>query len=353
MKENQRDSTESPCCATRIMSLTSELKNPNSPLSRWFAQRDNPIVQAIIKNHNDLMRRQSRLMPPEGTDFAIVGSAVCQYLRKYLAGWVNNPRWAAETMGGRGAIALGIGDLIEYVSSPVTTVEEEAIKALLLAAAEQYTRVGKSHEILQPFLKGGKAFNPSKQWLNKWQPTIADAAQIIQQVPAAWQTVGFKPCGTLISNATFPHSTKIGGADCQIIIGGGDENPCPVDGTSLGTSNLANKQQPQVTTLVDVRTSAKRKPFSLENFYQQISYVLLDTHDQYNIRYVAWFYSRQQSVFVYPISSLFRDIHALRQEFAQMIEDNYSADEFCDDGVDIYGYSDGYYLDEDDFGLFD
>ncbi|MGB3650061.1 MAG: hypothetical protein WBA41_02485 [Rivularia sp. (in: cyanobacteria)] len=100
----------------------------------------------------------------------------------------------------------------------------------------------------------------------------------------------------VICNATFPLSEYLGGADAQIITNG---------------------------TILDIRTSAKRRPFTYENLLQQLSYCLLDTNNEYEIHTLAWVYTRHSAVFKYPVDKLFSDINQTRKEFEEMILVNY------------------------------
>jgi hypothetical protein len=89
-------------------------------------------------------------------------------------------------------------------------------------------------------------------------------------------------------------------ADCQMIIG---------------------------SSIIDIRTSAKRQPFTLNNLYQQLGYLLFDTNDEYQISNLVWVYSRQKVAFSYGVNELFKDINATREDFAQMIIKNYQSNQ--------------------------
>lgn len=184
----------------------------------------------------------------------------------------------------------------DYCITDSNSLEEEALKCMLMGALENYARSRNAHEIIQPFIRGEKSLKLEAQYFNRWLPSIQDTAQIISILPRTWQTVANQVNGRITCNASYPLSEYLGGADAQIITG---------------------------NTLIDVRTSAKKLPFSLENFYQQISYVLLDSDNAYGIEQLVWFYSRQQSVFFYPTDKIFRNLQATREEFKRMILDNY------------------------------
>ncbi len=294
------------------MSLTSELRNQNSPLKKWFDSKLNDAILKLVSNHNNLMCRQQIIRPVDGTDFALVGNAVCYAVRKHLSQRANDVNWMYNTIANMGAKKLNVIPLLEKCATYTNVPEEEAYKCLLLSALEGKGRMGISnHPILQPFINGEKLFQLDKQFFNKWHPSITDAAAIIKTIPKTWQFCANGINSKIISNATFSLSNCIGGADAQII--------CD-------------------NRLIDVRTSAKRQPFTIDNLYQQIGYCLLDTDDMYSIRELVWYYSRQQALFTYPIEKLFRNLPRLRNEFAEMIWENYgNDDDFFNGGLDLLG----------------
>ena len=291
------------------MSLTSEINNKNSAIYKWFDSKLNSTIAKIIVSHNQIMARQPRILPSlEGVDFALCGHAVSSNLQKYLSLKAEDKSWAYNTMAQTGAKMLSAEHIIEYCTTNSDAIDEEALKCILLGALESYRRSGRKHEILQPFLQGQNQLNLEAKYFNKWLPTIWDVSAIIESVPRSWQAVDDKVQGKIIPHATFTLSNHIGGADCLLC---GD-------------------------ALIDIRTTVKRCPFTMENLYQQISYVLLDCDDQYGIEQLIWFYSRQASVFCYPTNKLFRDLPSLREEFKTMILENYSYEpEWFDDGIDL------------------
>ncbi|MFQ4143303.1 hypothetical protein [Chlorogloeopsis sp. ULAP02] len=279
------------------MSLTSELNNKESPIRKWFDKRFNTAVARIITSHNQLLFQQQIIQPAEGTDFPLTGNAVSKALSKYLGLIYNQKDWYKGCIPLTGAQLLKIEHAFDYCIAESNSLEEEALKCMILSTLENYVRTREIHEILQPFLQGENRLNPEAKYFSRWLPTIQDTAQIIGILPHAWETVKNQITpGKIICNGSFSLSELIGGADYQILVG---------------------------NTLVDIRTTAKRRPCTLENFYQQISYCLLDSDDIYKINQLVWFYSRQQSAFCYPTSKLFRDIKATREEFKKMILANY------------------------------
>lgn len=291
------------------MSLTSEINNKNSVIYQWFESKFNSTIAKLLASHNQIMAQQPRILPSfEEVDFALCGHAVSYFLKKYLSFKAKDENWIYNTIAYAGAKMLNVEHIIEYCATGDNVPDSEALKCILLSSLERYKRASIKHEILQPFLQGQNQLNIEAKYFKKWLPTIRDVSAIIESVPRTWQVVEDKVQGKIISNCTFTLSNYIGGADCLVC---GD-------------------------ALIDIRTTVKRCPFTLENFYQQISYVLLDYDDQYSIKQLIWFYSRQASVFCYPTNKLFRNLPLLREEFKTMILENYSYEpEWFDDGIDL------------------
>jgi hypothetical protein len=278
------------------VSLTSELKNLESPIRKWFDSRLNKAIIKIISNHNELLSKQTIIEPVYGVDFPLVGNAISKALAKYLGNIYQDKNWFNSCLGKVGARKLGCDRAFDYCVTESNSLEEEALKCMLLGTLENYARTGETHEIIQPFLQGEKSLNLEPEYFKRWLPSIQDTAQIIVALPRIWETIGNQVSGKIACNATYQLGGYLGGADCQILIG---------------------------NTIIDVRTTAKRRPFTVDNFYQQIAYVLLDYEDNYRINQLVWFYSRQQSAFLYPTNKIFSDIKQTRREFQKMVLENY------------------------------
>lgn len=280
------------------MSLSSELNNPSSPISQWFAAKYNQTIGNIIAYHNEVMSRSLILSPIDGTDFPLVGNAVAYSLRKFVATKQNNKSWLDGTLAGIIALEMQLNQLTELCNSTSSSLDEEALKMLILGALENYYRSLKPHKIIQPFIDNNcKKLSVPHEYILEWLPSIRDVSQISAQLPAIWNTIEsvVNIEGIAISNVTFDLSRLLH-ADCQMIID---------------------------NAIVDIRTSAKRQPFTLNNFYQQLSYLLYDSDDVYKITNLVWVYSRQKIAFSYRTSQLFKDIDATRADFKKMIVENY------------------------------
>lgn len=286
------------------MSLTQELKNPSSPISKWFSSKYHQGVGNIILHHNQMMQRSPILKPIDGTDFPLVGNAVTYSLRQFIAAKQNSRSWVNNTLAGKAADKLGINQVAKFCSKNSNSLEENALKTLILGGLENYYRSLKTHEIIQPFLnRKDKRLNVTQEYIEQWLPSIQDVSQISEQLPHIWNSIepiiNFEKT-TAISNATFTLSSLLH-ADCQLIID---------------------------NAIIDVRTTAKRQPFTLNNFYQQLSYLLFDSEDEYKLTRLAWVYTRQKVALSYNVNQLFKDINSTRKDFRQMIESNYGSGKF-------------------------
>lgn len=279
------------------MSLTSELRNQNSPISKWFEEKYHQGVGNIINHHNQMMKHSSIIKPTEGTNFPLVGIAITYGLRKFIAQKKDDKHWVINTIAGEASFKLGLSELADFCSKNDSSEKDEALKLLVLGGLENYYRSGRIHEIIQPFFYNNKKLSLSQEFINQWMPSIQDVCQIMEEIPAIWQNFDsiIDISENVISNATFYLSNYLP-ADCQMIIG---------------------------NAIIDIRTTAKKQPFTLNNLYQQLSYLLFDSNNEYDINKLVWIYPRQKILFHYSTDKLFKNIHATRIEFKQMVENNY------------------------------
>lgn len=138
------------------MSLTSELKNKNSPIRKWFDSRLNKTIVKIITSHNQLLKNQNIIKPLDGVDFPLVGNAIAKALAKYLGNIYQDKDWFTNCLARVGAKMLSCEYAFEYCITNSNSLEEESLKCMLLGALENYARSRNPHEIIQPFLQGKK-----------------------------------------------------------------------------------------------------------------------------------------------------------------------------------------------------
>lgn len=293
------------------MSLTSEIKNPESPIRIWFDKRRSKAIDQIINHHNQVLSQSRIISPQKDTNFPVVGNAVCYALRKYIARKIGDTNWHYTSLAWYGARNLKLTPLFNYCVNS-NKLENEAIRLVILAALEQVTRNSKEvNPILQLFIGKDKIDNLliGEEIKINWIPTFNDISNVNQEIPTIYDLIftennpktsslykGNYNSNKVICNATFLLSEYLGGADAQIITNG---------------------------TILDIRTSSKRRPFTYENLLQQLSYCLLDTNNEYESHTLAWVYTRHSAVFKYPVDKLFGDINQTRKEFEEMILVNY------------------------------
>lgn len=114
------------------MSLTTELNNPASPISQWFAAKYHQGIGNIVKRHNQVMSRSSILSPIDGTDFPLVGNAAAYGWRKFVAAKQGNTQWVGDTLAGAAAKEARLEQLATLCANQSKSTEEEALKMLIL-----------------------------------------------------------------------------------------------------------------------------------------------------------------------------------------------------------------------------
>lgn len=287
----------------KTMSLTSLLRDKNSYVYQWFYSRLNPAVEKIVDQHNNVLSRAGVVSkPPQDTNFPLVGSAYTYHIRHKLCGL---DEVFAKSMASRGASIMmcnqpkeGIFNNIHKLCSS-DKVEMLSFAYMLLAALEQVARKGSPSGASDFLLRFCKAHNylPADDIEEKYSGTIEDLVSLINHT--SLDICDNKLPQTRYLNPTFAGSIYVGGADAQLIVDG---------------------------NLIDVRTTAKRRPFTVENLWQQIGYILLDFNNEYKIENACWYYSRQQILLEHPVEMLFKDLRKTREEFLTMLIDHQDRD---------------------------
>ena len=113
------------------MSLTSELKNPNSPIRKWFDLRHTRTIDKIINHHNKILSQSQIISPQQGTNFPVVGNAVCYALRKYIANKLGDTNWHYTSLAWHGARYLQLIPLFNYCINSNKTVAIKVINFIL------------------------------------------------------------------------------------------------------------------------------------------------------------------------------------------------------------------------------
>lgn len=222
-------------------------------------------ITAVIEKHNTQMANVHTYIKPERPiDFPKGGMAFIYAFR-----WWLNPdleKWLPGTVAWRGLQKADLGDAYiahfqEFKFSP--------LGALLLAEYDASWRAGVSVTLLEQ----SQWYLPLSSYDGRFVATIEDVGALYASIDGVFRNEVFVGAD-LVCNPSFSGSSLVGGADANMIIG---------------------------CTLFDIRTTLKRRPANLTNFYQQIMYYLLDLDNHYRISHLGWYYSRQRSYFVYPV----------------------------------------------------
>jgi len=268
------------------MSLTSNIKSQG-----WLYQlirKHTPakFIAQIVNGHNANLAQCSVICAPPGTQYATSGSAMTYALRNMVG--LNKD--FASTIAGTGARQLGVKHIFNELLNKPTLITERAPLYILLAGLES---VGRGRDLPDWFPNNNalkKLPTTELAQLNPGiAPTIEDVNNLLPHMVNDLSTLlGDAICkGNYHLNPTFEGSSLVGGADAQLITG---------------------------KVLWDVRTSMKRAPFTVENLFQQIGYLVLDYENAYGIETLCWYYTRQGCLLTYSVKDLPIDLEAMREE---------------------------------------
>ncbi|UBF29930.1 hypothetical protein K9N68_37605 (plasmid) [Kovacikia minuta CCNUW1] len=278
------------------MSLTSHLK-PGQPLHSWFEKNSNhALLDQLCYEHNSLLSRWKVDYPGE-VNFPLVGMAMTYAVRDMIKPLKES---IEGTVAWHGIQFLGL-------QSEARCFLEHPEKAILYVLLGLFDSVGRGRldkfetlfgtppkGNLLPVVKTESLFTLDT-YSRLMQRTIQDVHTNLAKVKTLIRLhpeVFSNPSNYYV-NPTFENSFLVGGADAQMIVN---------------------------QTLIDIRTTCKRRPFTKENFYQQIAYVLLG--HQSKITHLTWMYTRQQCLFSYEVENLF-DVFRKQKSFQDLAESLY------------------------------
>jgi hypothetical protein len=270
------------------MSLTGQLRNPNSPVSKFFDRHmDLTAAQHFVEAQNAELVLRTPIVTP-GANPTLVGNAFC-----YMFRWTVAPLRTDELVSYHGAKKLRMAGLHkEIVNHGYHHPETRPLLAILLALFEETYRRGEVPELLT--LLQNKELDKlllATAQDDSLRASIEDVTILAETIPGVWGDDlivrrGFK------ASPRFSGSRDVGGADANWLLNG---------------------------TLWDSRCTRMVEPFTLENLMQQIGYAVLDYGDALNIENLAWYYVRQQCRLIYPLNALVRDIKDLRRKFQEEV----------------------------------
>ncbi|MFG2557004.1 hypothetical protein [Streptomyces sp. NPDC048581] len=269
------------------MSLTSNLKNPNSPVSRFLADRL-PRTAHVIGSVRSQLPLSVATVRPQGSqrfDYRSLGRAIDRRLRvafgspldcALTAGVMFAPGEVAAESGRAAGVAIREGGrqlLAELKDQPAvlagrSRTEEERLARLCFVAShfEEVFRAGlrPGNPLLQVAPGGG--LEDLLAQVPAYVP--ADVAQQVQ-LAGAEQALGWivgLPAGQCVCAPTFCGSSDVDGADADFITAG---------------------------QLIDCKATIRPERIGAAEIHQLAGYLLLDYEDQYSIKRASFYLSRQ------------------------------------------------------------
>lgn len=290
------------------MSLTSELKNPESIVYHFMRERF-PHMRSVVRGVNVELNKANIIRPEEAVDWGTVGAAFDHRIRFYFG---HTHRESVTIQ--RGARILEGSSLHEETLKPISaTLGFGKQQVILGSVVSQFFReLEVTLSRLQPkraslervdeellcrycvilalFEQIGRLIFTPQTLLVK--PAPAESVQeLLSRIPDSWvedmrdlswaffvsQGERFlKDTQDVALGPTFDGSHDVGGADADLILDG---------------------------LLMEVKTSTKPK-IKADMVYQLLGYVLLDYSDKYKIRSVAIYMARQMHLVHWELSEL-------------------------------------------------
>lgn len=318
------------------MSLTSQLKTPESPV-RKFVREQFPGTRPVVQEANRELRQISTIKPDRPVDWGTVGTAIDYRIRYYfnivpydkLAAWkgskiitgrdvrgsreeFDDPERFDELVRKQEARSEVFGGIVEEF---FTGLENE----LARIQPKQKRLEREDEELLARYCVGLALFEqvyrtgripPGSLLIEPGY--VESAGDLLARVPEHWvddlcllswkfydEHAGFLKCPAVL-NPTFDGSRDVGGADADFIV-----DQC----------------------LVDIKATVNPK-LSGDMLYQLLGYVLLDYTDQYRINEVGIYFARQGKLIRWPLDELLgtvtvgetRSLSELRDEFATVTQ---------------------------------
>lgn len=329
------------------MSLTSHLRDKNSPVRAWINARFPELTRTLRSLRGDLPSdlAERTIKPPEGVPPSTIGIAFDYRVRLFLGltpvsdtvaykgarqlveAHVNelepeNPalwRNARETADG-----MAVGGWVDLADADVGHLAPAVFLAAadsMLAALDPVGRIldADSETRLDLICCAMALFEEVFRYGGIWEgsplavlPMVGSADDVLARVPASWTRdvgavsarlfgeVGDRLTGPAIQNPTFALSRAIGGADADLVLDG---------------------------CLLEIKTTVK-PGLNPEWFRQLLGYVLLDTDDAYGIRRIGLLLPRQAVLVSWPLDELLDamagpsrpSLSGLRSDFARTVE---------------------------------
>lgn len=248
------------------MSLTSELKNPQSNIVRYLdGILDQHMVDKFIHEHNSILCKAKIIQPLKDSNLMLVGLSMI-----YAFYYQMMNRWDYKnTIAGRGVdYILGSKNHNHFdtILSQISNNEQKAFISLILSCSESYARNQKIFPEIVPFINSKiLPISGIDKYNELWTDSVQDVCNLVDSFNLGWID-GLKG-HKIHRNVSFKDSYKVGGADAQMVCNG---------------------------SLIDIRTSKLFRPFTKKDLYQQLAYCLFDSDNKWNIQEIIWIYPRHQ-----------------------------------------------------------
>ena len=276
------------------MSLTSQLRDPTSPVSRWMAGRvDRAAAAALVDEVNAALAGRAPIVADRG-DPRLVGRAF-----DYAFRWRLGPleaqaaRLGALLCAGEGW--PGAPELVAGLIRGGTDTGNPRVRLRACVVLSWFEEVMRSGEVPPPLRAswGAPGTRETAIALLKRVPPgpLADLEALLRHVADDW---GADLGAPLRLNPTFAGSDDVGGADADWIVG---------------------------TTLWDCKVSWVRWPFARAHLLQGLGYILLDYDDAYGLTALGWYFPRQRARVARSLTDTVQvlcgsgDLGALRADF--------------------------------------
>lgn len=284
------------------LSVTSQLRSAQSPLSGFFA-RELPLAAPVVAALNRDLTSHPLLFPPasfRGGDWGTVGTAFDLRVRCYFSARLPEARSAmrgavmvahliaSETEGSETAAIPLWTKVIERIGVDLDRIgtagrrldwdDEDRVNAhcLVLALFEQCSRAAPRPEFPAVMaMTAALAQNstdpilelPKEHWL-------ADLRQLSWRFIETQHELVHRPA---VLNPTFAGSLDVGGADADLIV---------------------------EDLLIDLKSS--RNPLTKEDLHEALAYVLLDYDDAFKIGRLGLYAARRGRLVSWPVSEAIR-----------------------------------------------
>lgn len=273
------------------MSLTRELQNPNSIISRFLNSILDPVEsQVLTHTWNIKLEAAETIKLSSDVNPALVGTAFDYAFRWTVADYFDPE---GELIGIMGAVRADKQNYQYHVSALKELIKlgnkDTHLRPAICIILSWYERIVRERNfkmVEQCFAQRSTSIQETMQMLKRNVPLaeFIDVTGLMKTISTVW---GNRLDRKFTLNPIMPNSAYVGGADADWIIDG---------------------------ILYDCKCSWKSSPFTKDHLRQVMAYALLDWDDKLNLRGVGWYYARQQIIIEYPLEEILPNIAQKRAD---------------------------------------